>query len=41
MSGWFATLGYSTPAAIGAYLQYPDKQIWSIVGDGGFAMNNQ
>lgn len=41
MSGWFATLGYSTPAAIGAYQQYPDKQIWSIVGDGGFAMNNQ
>ncbi|MDD7362678.1 MAG: thiamine pyrophosphate-binding protein [Peptoniphilus sp.] len=41
MSGWFATLGYSTPAAIGAYLQYPDRQIWSIVGDGGFAMNNQ
>lgn len=41
MSGWFATLGYSTPAAIGAYLQYPDRQIISIVGDGGFAMNNQ
>lgn len=41
MSSWFATLGYSTPAAMGAYLQYPDKQIWSIVGDGGFAMNNQ
>lgn len=41
MSSWFATLGYSTPAAIGAYMQYPDKQIWSIVGDGGFAMNNQ
>lgn len=41
MSSWFATLGYSTPASIGAYLQYPDKQIWSIVGDGGFAMNNQ
>lgn len=41
MSSWFATLGYSTPAAIGAYLQYPDRQIWSIVGDGGFAMNNQ
>lgn len=41
LSAWFATLGYSTPASIGAYLQYPDKQIWSIVGDGGFAMNNQ
>ncbi|MDO5037353.1 MAG: thiamine pyrophosphate-binding protein [Tissierellia bacterium] len=41
MSSWFATLGYSTPAAIGAYLQYPDRQVWSIVGDGGFAMNNQ
>ncbi|MDO5302210.1 MAG: thiamine pyrophosphate-binding protein [Tissierellia bacterium] len=41
MSGWFATLGYSTPAAMGAHLLYPDKQIWSIVGDGGFAMNNQ
>lgn len=41
MSSWFATLGYSTPAAIGAYLEYPDRQIFSIVGDGGFAMNNQ
>lgn len=41
MSSWFATLGYSTPAAIGAYLEYPDRQIFSVVGDGGFAMNNQ
>lgn len=41
MSGWFATLGYSTPASIGGRLQFPERQVWSIVGDGGFAMNNQ
>lgn len=41
MSGWFATLGYSTPASIGAQLQFPDRQVFSIVGDGGYAMNMQ
>ena len=41
ISGWFATLGYGVPAAMDAKITYPDKQVWSISGDGGFAMNMQ
>lgn len=41
ISGWFATLGYGVPAAIDAKITYPDNQVWSISGDGGFAMNIQ
>ncbi|MFD1484073.1 pyruvate oxidase [Lacticaseibacillus baoqingensis] len=37
-SGWYATMGYALPAAIGAKSEYPDRQVWSISGDGGFAM---
>ncbi len=37
-SGWYATMGYALPAAIGAQAEYPDRQVWSISGDGGFAM---
>ncbi|MFD1440872.1 pyruvate oxidase [Lacticaseibacillus hegangensis] len=37
-SGWYATMGYALPAAIGAKAEYPDRQVWSISGDGGFAM---
>lgn len=37
-SGWYATMGYALPAAIGAQMTYPDKQVWAIAGDGGFAM---
>lgn len=38
ISGWYATMGYALPAAIGAKSHYPDRQVWSISGDGGFAM---
>jgi pyruvate oxidase len=37
-SGWYATMGYALPAAIGAQSYYPDRQVWSISGDGGWAM---
>lgn len=37
-SGWFATMGYGLPAAIGGQLSYPKRQVFSISGDGGFAM---
>lgn len=40
-SGWFATMGYAVPGAIGAKLSYPDRQVFTINGDGGFAMNMQ
>ena len=31
-----ATLGYAVPAAIGAKLANPDRQVVAVVGDGGF-----
>lgn len=31
-------MGYGFPAAIGACLGRPDRQVWAIVGDGGFQM---
>ena len=37
-SGWYATMGYALPDAIGAKAKYPNRQVWSISGDGGFAM---
>lgn len=37
-SAWYATMGYGVPAAIGAQTKYPDRQVWSISGDGGFTM---
>ncbi|WP_461224502.1 pyruvate oxidase [Lacticaseibacillus suihuaensis] len=37
-SGWYATMGYALPAAIGASAHYPKRQVWSISGDGGYAM---
>lgn len=37
-SAWYATMGFGLPAAIGAKESYPDRQVFSISGDGGFAM---
>lgn len=37
-SGGAGTMGYGFPAAIGACLGRPDRQVWAIVGDGGFQM---
>ena len=37
-SGGAGTMGFGLPSAIGAWFAHPDKQIWAIVGDGGFQM---
>ncbi|MCE9614426.1 MAG: biosynthetic-type acetolactate synthase large subunit [Lentisphaerae bacterium] len=37
-SGGAGTMGYGFPAAIGAQFGNPDKEVWAIVGDGGFQM---
>lgn len=31
-------MGYGFPAAVGAYLGNPKRQVWAVVGDGGFQM---
>ena len=36
-----ATMGAGLPSAIGAKTVYPDKQVVTVVGDGGFMMNSQ
>lgn len=40
-SGGFGTMGYGFPAAIGAKLGNPDKDVICISGDGGMQMNIQ
>ncbi len=40
-SGGLGTMGYGFPAAIGAKFAHPDKEVWAIVGDGGFQMTLQ
>lgn len=40
-SGGFGTMGYGFPAAIGAKLGNPDKDVICISGDGGIQMNIQ
>jgi acetolactate synthase-1/2/3 large subunit len=40
-SGGHGAMGYSLPAAIGAYSVSMDRQIICIVGDGGIQMNSQ
>lgn len=37
-SGGAGTMGFGFPAAIGAWFGHKDKEIWAIVGDGGFQM---
>jgi acetolactate synthase-1/2/3 large subunit len=37
-SGGAGTMGFGWPAAIGAQFGCPDKEVWAIVGDGGFQM---
>jgi len=37
-AGGFSTMGYSVPAAIGAKLGKPDRQVIALVGDGDFMM---
>ncbi len=40
-SGGLGTMGYGLPAAIGAQIACPDKEVWLFVGDGGIMMNCQ
>lgn len=34
----FATMGNGLPGAIAAKQDYPERQVWSLSGDGGFSM---
>ena len=38
-SGGMGTMGYAVPAALGAKLAAPDRQVVAVCGDGGFQMN--
>ncbi|TJZ81295.1 acetolactate synthase large subunit [Rhodococcus oryzae] len=40
-SGGLGTMGYAVPAAMGAKMGMPDKEVWAIDGDGCFQMTNQ
>lgn len=40
-SGGLGTMGYGFPAALGAKIAYPYKQVIAFVGDGGFQMTMQ
>jgi acetolactate synthase-1/2/3 large subunit len=37
--GGYATMGFGSPAALGAKLACPDRVVMSLVGDGGFGQN--
>jgi len=37
-SGGLGTMGFALPAAIGAKMACPDREVWVIAGDGGFQM---
>ena len=37
-SGGLGTMGFALPAAIGAKMACPEKEVWVIAGDGGFQM---
>lgn len=37
-SGKYATMGFGLPASIAAKIAYPDRDVYSLSGDGGFAM---
>ncbi|MFT9849879.1 pyruvate oxidase [Aneurinibacillus sp. REN35] len=38
LSSWLATLGCGLPGAIAAQIAYPERQVFALCGDGGFAM---
>ena len=40
-SGGFSTMGWSYPAALGAKLAAPDRQVVAVIGDGDFMMTMQ
>jgi len=37
-SGGAGTMGFGLPSAIGVWFAHPDREIWTVVGDGGFQM---
>ncbi len=37
-SGGAGTMGFGLPSAIGAWFAHKEREIWTIVGDGGFQM---
>jgi acetolactate synthase I/II/III large subunit len=37
-SGGSGTMGFGLPSAIGAWFAHPGREVWTIVGDGGFQM---
>ena len=37
-SGGAGTMGFALPAAIGAKIACPEKEVWVVAGDGGFQM---
>jgi acetolactate synthase I/II/III large subunit len=40
-SGGLGSMGFGLPAAMGAKLAAPHREVWAISGDGGFMMNCQ
>ena len=40
-SGGLGTMGFEVPAAMGAAVACPDRQVWTVCGDGGFQMTFQ
>src|SRR5579875_2617565 len=39
-SGGLGTMGFALPAAIGAKVACPEKDVWAMAGDGGFQMTS-
>ena len=40
-SGGLGTMGYAIPAALGAKIGAPEREVWAVDGDGCFQMTNQ
>lgn len=40
-SGGLGSMGFGLPAAMGAQIGDPNREVWCITGDGGFKMNMQ
>lgn len=40
-TGGMGTMGYALPAAIGAAIARPERDVWVVAGDGGFQMSIQ
>lgn len=40
-SGGLGTMGFALPAAIGAKMAAPDREVIAVIGDGGYQMNIQ